>query len=384
MNILILSERYPPEEGGVAVSTRRLAQGLRSAGHAVRVCVLSDQVLPGGSQVTDDKGLPVYRTGVFPRQDDTLSQWFEQIVRLCRAEPADLIHAMYITHPAFVAVWAARFLELPVVISARGNDLERTAFDPARFSQAAWSLQQASAVTAVTGELARKARALAPNQAIHVVPNGVDASLFSPAPVDETLAASLGLANSPRVAFVGEARQKKGLTILLPAFARLCERISPIQPVLLLVGGVRKDDASILQVFQKQQPNLRIQVVPPVPHAQLPAYYRLADFLVIPSLRDGLPNALLEGMACGKAVIASSVGGMAEVLCQDGVENGLLVPPGDAASLAEAMARLLTDPGLRERLGQAARQTVQQKYTLQAELDLNLRIYQELTGRRPA
>ena len=70
----------------------------------------------------------------------------------------------------------------------------------------------------------------------------------------------------------------------------------------------------MLEVFQRQNPTLKVCVVPNVAHEELPAYYRLADLLVLPSLRDGMPNALLEGMACGKATVATSVGGIPDVL----------------------------------------------------------------------
>jgi glycosyltransferase involved in cell wall biosynthesis len=374
MNILILTEKYPPDAGGLAVSTRRLARGLAQAGYAVCVSTLHDSTAPGTMVESDEDGWSVFRIGTHRRADDTLADWFDHIVTLHAARRFDVIHAMYVTRPAFIAVTAARYFGRPSVVSARGNDLDRTAFDPGKFSQVAWSLQNASAVTAVTTDLVRKARAFAPGREVHFVPNSVDTALFTPGPRDEALAQSLDLGNGPVVAFIGEARQKKGLTVLLPAFARLCTR-SNQEPVLLLVGGVRKDDAPILQVFQRQNPALDVRVVPNVAHAELPAYYRLADVLVIPSLRDGMPNTLLEGMACEKAVVASDVGGIPDVLCKNGAENGILVPPGDVTALADAMLRLLAAPSLCARLGHAARLTVEADFTLAREIERNLEIY---------
>ena len=78
--------------------------------------------------------------------------------------------------------------------------------------------------------------------------------------------------------------------------------------VLLLVGGVRRDDKELLKVFQKQQPDLPIVVVPYTASETLPAYYNLIDVLVLPSMRDGLPNALLEGMACERAIVGDDGG----------------------------------------------------------------------------
>jgi glycosyltransferase involved in cell wall biosynthesis len=350
---------------------------LAGAGHAVWVSVLVTSAAPGTSTTSDGDGVSVLRVGARRRTEDALADWFDQIIALHAAHPLNLIHAMYITHPAFVAVLAGRYLGCPSVISARGNDLDRTAFDPSRFSQIYWALQHASAITACASDLVRKACALVPGRQVYLVPNGVDAERFAPGERDEALILSLELGDAPVVAFVGEARWKKGLTVLLPAFARLCAQCER-QPVLLLVGGVRQDDAPVLEVFQRQNPTLRVCVVPNVAHEDLPAYYHLADLLVLPSLRDGMPNALLEGMACGKATVASSVGGIPDVLNHGDTECGLPVPAGDVGALADAMRELLTDPARRERMGSAARATVLTHFTPEQELEGNLRVYREV------
>jgi len=380
MNILILTEKYPPDAGGLAVSTHRLAHGLARTGHAVCVSVLCDSAAPGGAVEADDAGLSVFRIGIQRRPDDTLAGWFDHVVALHAGRGFNIIHAMYVTRPAFVAVTAARYLGWPSVVSARGNDLDRTAFDPGKFSQIAWALRNASAVTAVTADLARKACAFVPGLKVHIVPNSVDAECFAPGPRDEALATALGLTGVEIVAFVGEARQKKGLTVLLPAFARSCAR-SDRKLALLMVGGVRKDDAPVLEVFRRQNPALGICLVPAVCHAELVAYYHLADVLVVPSLRDGMPNALLEGMACEKAVVASRVGGIPDVLCREGAENGVLVPPGDVTALSDAILALLADLPLRTRLGRAARLTVTSDFTPAQEIERNMEVYRSLTVR---
>ncbi len=377
MNVLVLTEKYPPDVGGLAVSTRRLALGLSQAGHAVTVSVLDSSLPPGATIPSDDAGVSVLRTRAHRRTDDTLADWFDQIVALSATRHVDLIHALYLTRPAFVAVMAARTSGCLSVISARGNDLDRVAFDPGRFSQLLWALQQADAVTAVSTDLVRKAQALVPGRQVHCIPNGVDAELFARGPRDEALVKSLALDTTLVVAFVGEARRKKGLTTLLPAFARVCARYDP-PATLLLVGGVRKDDAPIVEVFRRQNSALQLRVVPNVPHEQLPAYYRLADLLVFPSLRDGMPNALLEGMACEKAVVASEVGGIADVLGDRQPEAGRLVPPADIDALADAMQELLSDPSRRARLGTVARAVVVSEFTPALELERNLALYRSL------
>src|SRR5205085_11338794 len=86
--------------------------------------------------------------------------------------------------------------------------------------------------------------------------------------------------------------------------------------------------------------------------------YRAADVFILPTLREGLPNAVLEAMASGAACIVSRLPGVTDTLITDGID-GRLVAPGDRSGFASALAELLDDAGARARLGQAARRTIE-------------------------
>jgi glycosyltransferase involved in cell wall biosynthesis len=139
---------------------------------------------------------------------------------------------------------------------------------------------------------------------------------------------------------------------------------------------VRRDDKELLKVFQKQQPDLPVVVVPYTASDTLPAYYNLIDVLALPSIRDGLPNALLEGMACERAIVGTAVGGIPDAII-DG-ENGRLVPPGDVEALACTIDELLDNADLRQCFGQRGRETVLRDFTLEQELEKNLALYRRL------
>lgn len=380
MRIALLSDTYPPDPGGLAVSAERLALGLAGAGHSVEVFAPAAQA---GRQPAAP-GLTVRRVAQRRRPDETLAGWFDALVARHRAAPFDLLHAYFAVQAGFVAVYAGRYLGLPSLVSARGNDLDRAVFDPGRAAHILFALQHAAALTTNAHELARKARALAPGRPVAVIPNGVDAARFAPdtAAAQRPLAearvrAELGAAAPaplPLIGFVGEARAKKGLGVLLLALL-LVARERPA--ALLLVGGVRPGaDQETLDVFRRQHPALPVLSLPPVERAELPGYYGLLDLLVLPSLHDGLPNALLEGMACGCAVVGAAAGGIPDAL-RDGV-NGVLVPPGDPEALARAMGELLDQPERRRQLGLAARATALRDFTTERELAANLALYRDL------
>ena len=130
------------------------------------------------------------------------------------------------------------------------------------------------------------------------------------------------------IGFVGELREKKGLHTLLSA----CAQLNKKRPItLLIVGDVRPGgDKQTFDEFCRANPDLQIIVTGFISPTDLPQYYALMDVLATPSLRDGLPNALLEGLACGKAVLATPVGGIADVI-KNG-ENGRLIPVRNAES----------------------------------------------------
>lgn len=144
-------------------------------------------------------------------------------------------------------------------------------------------------------------------------------------------------------------------------------------------SGVRDgDDKDTLKVFQKQNRDLSIAVVPYVPTEELPPYYNLIDVFALPAIRDGLPNALLEAMACERAIVATPVGGMPDAIRDD--ENSRLVSPGDPHVLALTIGKLLDDSTARVRLGQNARATIGRDFTPAQELEGNLAVYRRLLG----
>ncbi len=413
MKIALLSEKYTPDIGGLAISTERLARLLTSAGHDVRVFSPTLNLLSSETRTLPSGRINVTRFGARKRADDTLVDWFELIAAEHKRNSFDLLHAYFLTQAGFVATYTGKYLNVPSVASIRGNDIERAAFDPSRFSHTMYALQNANAVTTNASELAKKAKTFI-NREIFLIPNGVDTEHFKPSEKNLALAESLGLTNNiilsettlapdasagenlrhvagdssvatlpqsdivPVIGFFGELREKKGLKSLLRAYARVNKKLST---ALLIVGEARAgEDKQAFDEFRASHPELKIIVTGYISPNDLPAYYSLIDVFVHPSLRDGMPNAVLEAMACGKAVVATPVGGIEEAV-KDG-ETGSIVPVGDAGALSNEIIRLLQDETLRNRFGKSAREIIQRKFTLQKELKANLNVYQKI-GIRP-
>jgi glycosyltransferase involved in cell wall biosynthesis len=381
MKIAFLTEKYTPDIGGLAISSERLVSLLASAGNQVHVFAPTISLSASETRTLSSNGVTVTRFGVRKRVDDTLVDWFELLVEEHKREPFDVIHAYFLNQAGFVAAYAGKYLNIPSVVSARGNDLERAIFDPSRAAHIFYALRHASAVTTNAKELSDKARALMPGLEVSVIPNGTDAQLFKPMPRNTALAESLSLITEAQVeipsrviGFTGELREKKGLRTLLSAYAQVNKK-APSS--LLIVGDIRAgEDKQIFEQFKLSHPNANVIVTGFVSPRDLPAYYALMDVFIHPSVRDGLPNALLEAMACEKAVIGSPVGGIEDAILD--CKNGKLVSTNNADQLADTIDELLTNEDLRKELGNAARQTIQERFTLKSELDGNLAIYHRL------
>jgi len=391
MKIALLTEKYTPDIGGLAISSERLARLLSRAGHAVRVFAPTSNLPASEKRILPAGGVSVTRFGARKRVDDTLADWFELIAAEHAREAFDILHAYFLPQAGFVAAYAGKYLNVPSVVSMRGNDIERAAFDPSKFSHVMYALQNASAVTTNASELARKAKAFF-DRKIFLIPNGVDSELFKPMERNEALAEIVfhtkdaqgreGNLTSLRareekhfvVGFVGELREKKGMTTLLSGYAQIAKS----RPAsLLIVGEVREgEDKKYFDEFRIANPQLPIAVTGRVPHNDLPAYYSLMDVFVHPSLRDGMPNAVLEAMACGVPVAATPVGGVWDAIADR--KNGMLFPVRDAEALREAVETILADESLRGALIHSARRTVLEKFTLENELTANLNVYRNL------
>jgi glycosyltransferase involved in cell wall biosynthesis len=253
------------------------------------------------------------------------------------AADADLVHAHWLA--SMLVAPAAR---KPIVLTLHGSgsagrfeDLQVLAKSP-RLAGAL--LRRARVVIGVAEQLTDAARHAGARDA-RWIPNGVEI----PAEVGEE-------ADPPEVLFVGRLSAEKGIRTLVDATRGLNLVVAGDGPLRSLVPAIGF-----------------------VPHKEVQRLLARAAVVVLPSHREGLPMVLLEAMAHGRAVVATPVGGIPS-LVEDGV-TGLLVPPGDAKALREAIERLLVDPEFRRRLGEAARARVSELCSWERVTDATLDAY---------
>ncbi|MGQ0670855.1 MAG: glycosyltransferase, partial [Actinomycetota bacterium] len=164
--------------------------------------------------------------------------------------------------------------------------------------------------------------------------------------------------------------------VLFEAFARALAQLGKETTRLQLAGSGAEED-NLRAAARRLGIEEQVEFLGSV--ADVRALLKSCSFTVLPSLSEGTPNAVLESLACGKAVVASRVGGLPEILARGA---GIMVPPGDPDPLAQAMIELLTDPARARQLGEQGRQIVQSRFGLQRMVDENLSLYLDLLSKK--
>ena len=215
-----------------------------------------------------------------------------------------------------------------------------------------------------------------PEERLVVIPNSVDL-----APIDQATPAtrhSIGVPDEAVLAiFVGRLNVQKGLPTLLDAFERLPE--STMRPLhLAIVGDGPERDGLRSRVAGSAKLSACIHVLGH--RLDVPSLLKAADFLVLPSLWEGMPNVVLEAMAARLAVVATAVEGTEELVAPG--ETGWLVPPGDAELLSRAIAEASSNPRRLQNYGEAARRRVVSDYSTRANVQAYEHLWGDLLGYR--
>jgi glycosyltransferase involved in cell wall biosynthesis len=376
----MITSSYPRFPGDtIATFMEPIAQGVAQRGHEVHVVLpwhprLQRHGLEGGVHFHPFHYAPLRSLNVFGysgaldadvrlRRRAYLAAPFafragrEAARRVIRTSGATIVHGHWAVPSGAIA--AAATVNLPVVVSLHGSDVylaerSRIARIGARraFARAGW-------ITACSDDLRERAIALgADRDRLETVPYGVDASRFAPdADARVRVRQELRVLDQDPVVFTaGRFVHKKGFAFLIEAAARLKER----WPTLRVVIGGSGDLFEELRA-RAHEAGVAQQVVftGVLDHAAVGACLAAADVAVVPSIRDtagnvdGLPNMVMESLASATPLVATTVGGIPGVV--DSNRTGILVPPADAAALADAIDRLLGDPVRRQAIGRAAR-----------------------------
>jgi glycosyltransferase involved in cell wall biosynthesis len=280
-----------------------------------------------------------------------------------------VLDAHYFYPDGVAAAALARRFDLPLVISARGSDINQLPDFPAVRRRILHAARQANAIVAVSSALRERMVQIGIDaDKIHVIRNGVDLDRFSPRDRDEQRR-RLGLTGQVLLS-VGNLLPVKGHDLVIEALAVLPD-------ATLIIAGEGPERAALQSLSQRVGVTARVHFVGSINQNELVAYYNAADALILASSREGMANVLLESLACATPVVATRVGGNPEVVAT--AEAGRLTADRSAAAIGAAVNDLLANAPARE-----ATRAYAETFAWTDVADLLQGLFESVAGARPA
>ena len=377
MRVAITTDSFRDGLGGVATAVAVLARTLRAAGHTVRIFTAAD---PSHAALgLDVAGFPALHYDRLPGGRVVVAP--VGLARELDAFRPDVIHNHSMAAMGTQALAAARLLDVPILGTCHVYLAGFLGYAPLPLDRipgtdrAAWRYTVAffnhfPLVTTPSQVMARELTAHGLHVPVVAVSNGVDTHLFRPGP-------RASGKDGVTVLHVGRLSYEKNVDLLLRAFARIAEQHPAAR---LTIVGDGPDREALARLAGELGLGERVHFTGFVPHEQLPAIYQAADLFATASTIETQGLVVLEAAACGLPVVAVDALALPEAV-HHGV-NGLLAPAGDEAALAQHMARLITDAGLRQRMGAASRHLAEE-HSLEKVAAQYERLYRKVAAAPP-
>jgi glycosyltransferase involved in cell wall biosynthesis len=357
VNVAVFASAFHPSLGGVEELVRQLAHQQTRRGE--RPLVVTNRWPKELAAVDEYEGLPVRRYP-FRVPEPNLHQLGgallygpgtrQQICSDLKAHGTDLIHVQCVSSNAYYALHASRRLRLPLVVTLQGELTMDAAqiFQRSRFAQGLMRtvLREADAITACSGQTLEEAEIFSGQpfgDRGRVIYNGIRLRDFEGAAPFEW--------SNPYVLGIGRHVPQKGFDVLLRAFAQVVDAGLP--SLDLLLAGDGDERRNLEELARELRVDGRVHFLGRVDREKAVRLFLGCSFFVLPSRHEPMGIVNLEAMAAGKAVLASRVGGVPELVTNE--KTGLLVPGDNVEALASGIRCLATDADFRRRLGDAGR-----------------------------
>ncbi|HVO65293.1 MAG TPA: glycosyltransferase family 4 protein [Syntrophales bacterium] len=230
----------------------------------------------------------------------------------------DIIDAHYLYPDGYAATLLSNYFKKPVVVSARGSDINLYGTFPIIRKFLRQTLLKANKVVAVCQALKKGIVQLGvPEEKVSVIPNGVDSYKFCPAPKEE-IRRRLKLLDKKIILSVGHLTPNKGFDYLIKALKILQTELNKESVYLVIVGEgeFRKELEKTISLLNLEED---VKLAGAIPHEELRDWYSAADVFCLASQQEGWPNVILESLACGTPVVATSAGGIPEIISSNSV-----------------------------------------------------------------
>lgn len=380
MKICMVSRDFLPNIGGIASHVYELSKALVKDGHQVHV-VKTGYGLNPGLVLEDLDGIHVHRLFYSGR----VRGWrFLVLLRGAHRYLRDLVHREQIDiihwHELESSSFETKFLrvKIPKVFTNHSSGYLEMVRRGWKKRYLRLLLGHADCIIAPSEELAKKSAWINyPAEQVRYIPNGVDIDKFSPTVDGRTIRQKMGLGEKTVLVLCPRRLAPKNGVIYLVKAIPCIMKASRVEIRFFVAGGGYPDERKrIEQQCARDGTSADIVLAGSVSNEQMPLLYAAADLVVLPSLVEAVSIAGLEGMASGKPLVGTTVGGLPTLIDQG--KTGLLVPPRDPHALAEAVVALAHDPSNRHRMGKAGRKKVEQEFDWTSIAHRVLEVYRSL------
>lgn len=376
----MLTARFYPYQGGAEIQCLRLSAKLTELHHSVLILT---QKMPHTARFELIKGFPVYRLGLPIKNILGSFFYFFAALKTILKQYAkiDLLHAHIASTPAVVASLITKFTGKPSLVKFAGSrktgDIATSLRSPHGNFKLGFIKRNASAFVCPSAEIAEELfKHGFDRERVYVIANGVETSVFSPAgiAVKSALRQQLGLPARAKIAlYAGRLEKGKGLETLIEAWKAPAIAAAGPAAVLVIAGA-----GTLLKKLKTSAEGAK-NIIFAGWQDDISSYLKASDIFVLPSSGEGMPNSLLEAMACGLGCVGTDIGGIRELISNR--SSGLLFEPGNAPALAEAIARFLTDEKLLSDCGTNARETILKAYSIERVTEAYVGLYGKLLER---
>ncbi len=377
---------YFPELSGAGLQCRSLIQVLKESADFMVFTTTAHQALPESEKID---GVPVFRVSINPRRfaSKLAGLWRFTMLFATHRHQFSIVHLHGFSQKSILLIALAAVFGKAVVIKLTGVNFDDPIAIRRRGRWTYWWYSRAALFIGVSPQFRMLYdQAGLPQQRFRMIPNGVDVTRFRPVRIGEceVLRREFGLPTTGLVVlFVGFFSVDKCPDVLFEAWLRATEGLTT-QTTLFFVGATRSTyheiSSPLVERIRRESTllegtNRRVVFLESI--LDVEQVYKCADVFVLPSVREGLPNALLEAMASGLRCVASRLEGVTDSIIQDGV-NGRLVEPTNVEELSNVLQVLLAQPNVATDMGCRARKTIEIRFNLRDTGQKHLAAYRSL------
>lgn len=370
MRILVVSHEFPPIGGGGANACYFLTKEYVKAGHKVTVITANYKGMPKKELVN---GVIIIRVNAkrkykdycnFSEMADYLMKAAKEVDTLQKVEAFDVCQIFFGIPSGPIGYKLKKKYRIPYIIRFGGGDIP--GFQKrfkwvykliAPFVKVLW--RNADALVANSNELKKFAETFWDKKHISVIHNGVDTDTFRP--VEERTGQA-----EIKILFVSRLIERKGLQHIIPLLKNIQQ--SAVLPVKLVVVGDGPYKRELKELVKQHCVEESVQFAGGKEKDELIKYYQDSDIFILPSRMEGMPNVVLEAMACGLPIVMTPCGGAEELVC----DNGYVVT---IDQFEDAVVRLCNDVRLRLTMGMASVAIAREKFSWEQKAKLYLDIF---------